>query len=420
MMDQKRRALRNNKALALAMMVCAGILFVIARLHQEHGAWQWVGAFSEAAMIGALADWFAVVALFRHPLGIPIPHTAIIPGKKDAIAESLAEFIRDKFLATEALVSKIRKLNPAEHLTTYLVSGKNAAGLAQGITRVISDSLDFIDDERVRTIMLAAINNRIGKIDFPSSLGSILDVLRTNNRHQAVLDELLGKVAAWLALPESHDKIARAIDTWCSTEYPLLVKFIPNREQFAKGAGEKIAGRINSFIQAVNADSGHELREHFDRAVSEFAARLRNDGELRDSMETMKQNLMDNLKLSDYIRNLCADLEAWVRNDLELPQSRIREHLAAAAVGLGNTLAKSADLKDSINQHLEMVVRKYADDLRRGFSKHVSGTIKQWEDDDFVGEIELSIGSDLQFIRMNGTLVGGLIGLLLHAISLHL
>jgi len=419
-MDQKKRALRNNKTLALAMMVCAGVLFVIARLQNEYGVWQWVGAFSEAAMIGALADWFAVVALFRHPLGVPIPHTAIIPGKKDAIAESLAEFIQDKFLATEALVSKVRKLNPAEHLTYYLMSGKNAAGLARGITRVISDSLDFIDDERVRTIMLAAINNRIGKIDLPSSLGTILDVLRTDNRHQAVLDEILSKVAAWLALPESHGKIARAIDSWCSTEYPLLVKFIPNREQFAKGAGEKIAGKLNSFIQAVNADSSHELRQHFDDAVRDFSARLRNDGELRCSVEAMKQNLLNNLQLSDYIRNLCADLEAWVRKDLELPQSRIREHLAAAAVGLGNTLAKSGDLKDSINQHLEMVVRKYADDLRTGFSRHVSGTIKQWEDDDFVGEIELSIGSDLQFIRMNGTLVGGLIGVLLHAISLQL
>lgn len=417
-MDQKNRSLRKNKALALAMMVCAGILFVIARFQEEQGIWQWVSAFSEAAMIGALADWFAVVALFRHPLGIPIPHTAIIPNKKDAIAESLAEFIRDKFLATEALVAKVRKLNPAEHLTSYLMSEKNAAGLAKGITRVISDSLDFIDDERVRTIMLAAINNRISKIDLPSSLGTIIDVLTKDHRHQAVLDEILRKVADWLELPESHARIARAIDNWCSTEYPLLVKFIPNREQFVQGAGEKIAKRINMFIQAVNADSSHELRQHFDNALSDFSARLRNDVELRDSIEAMKHNLINTMQLSDYIRNLCSDLEAWVRNDLEMPQSRIREHLAAAAVGLGNTLSKSGDLKDSINQHLEMVVRKYADDLRTGFSKHVSGTIKQWEEDDFVGEIELSIGSDLQFIRMNGTLVGGLIGLLLHAISL--
>lgn len=420
MMDHKLRALRKNKALALAMMVSAGILFVIARCQEGHGAWQWVGAFSEAAMIGALADWFAVVALFRHPLGIPIPHTAIIPSKKEAIADSLAEFIRDKFLATEALVAKVRKLDPANRLSSYLMSEKNAAGLARGITGVISESLDFIDDKRVRTIMLAAINNRISKIDLPSSVGAIIDILRKDNRHQSVLDELLRRLADWLDLPDSQDKIARAIDDWCSTEYPLLVKFIPNREQFAKGAGEKIAKRINVFIRKVNDDPTHELRRHFDDILSEFSSRLRDDQSLRSGIESMKQNLISNLQLSDYIKHLCSDLEAWLRNDLEQPQSRIREHVSAAAVGLGNTLSKNADLKDTINQHLEMAVRKYADDLRTGFSRHVSGTIRQWEEDDFVSEIELSIGSDLQFIRMNGTLVGGLIGLLLHAISLQL
>lgn len=419
-MDQKVRALRKNKALALGMMLCAGVLFVIARYQQGHGAWQWIGAFAEAAMIGALADWFAVVALFRHPLGIPIPHTAIIPGKKDAIADSLAEFIRDKFLATDALVAKVRKLNPAGRLASYLMSEQNAAGLARGVSRVISGSLDFLDDERVRTILLAAINNRIGKIDLPSSLGTVLDILRRDNRHQTVLDELLRRLSEWLALPDSQDKIARAIDDWCTAEYPLLVKFIPNREQFAKAAGEKIAKRINGFIRKVSDDPAHELRGHFDAMLSDFSARLKHDEALRSDVESMKQDLINNLQLSDYITNLCADLESWLRSDLDLPQSRIREHLSAAAVGLGNTLSKNADLKDSINQHLETAVGKYAEDLRSGFSKHVSGTIKQWEENDFVNEIELSIGSDLQFIRMNGTLVGGLIGLVLHAVSLFL
>lgn len=286
-MDHKIRALRKNKALALSMMVCAGILFVTARCLESHGIWQWVGAFSEAAMIGALADWFAVVALFRHPLGIPIPHTAIIPNKKEAIADSLAEFIRDKFLATEALVVKVRKLKPADHLSSYLMSEKNAAGLARGVTRVISESLDFIDDERVRAIMLAAINNRICTVDLPSSVGTIIDILRKDNRHQSVLDELLRRLADWLALPDSQEKIARAIDDWCSTEYPLLIKFIPNREQFAKGAGEKIAKKINGFIRKVNEDPAHELRRHFDDILSDFSARLRYDQALRSDRKSV-------------------------------------------------------------------------------------------------------------------------------------
>jgi uncharacterized membrane-anchored protein YjiN (DUF445 family) len=172
--ENKRRTLTRNKKIAGGLMVAAAILFVIARFHKGIGYWEWVAAFAEAAMIGALADWFAVVALFRHPLGIPIPHTAIIPNKKNTIADSLAEFIRDKFLATEALVAKLRGLNPAERLSAYLSSEKNASGVASGLTG-ISRLLDVIDDNRVRKILHSAINNRIDKIDLSTSAGLLLD-----------------------------------------------------------------------------------------------------------------------------------------------------------------------------------------------------------------------------------------------------
>jgi uncharacterized membrane-anchored protein YjiN (DUF445 family) len=416
--ENKRRILRRNKAIAGGLMVAAAILFVIARFQKGAGYWEWVAAFSEAAMIGALADWFAVVALFRHPLGIPIPHTAIIPNKKHTIADSLAEFIRDKFLATEALVAKLRGLNPAERLSAYLSSKKNAAGIASGLTRVIADSLDVIDDDRVRKILHAAIDNRIEKADLSTSAGLLLDFLKKDNRHQAVLDEMLKRLAGWLAIPESQAKIATAIEKWINNEYPLLSRMIPNRDVFMQGAGEKIANRLNAFIQEVNADPEHELRNRFDDTVADLIHRLKNDRTLRDSIDAIKHEVISNPALSGYVNNLWCDLKTWLRNDLDRQDSRIREKVTEAAAGLGSTLSKSRDLKDSINEHLEMMVRHYADGLRTGFAKHVSGTIKQWEDEDFVSEIELSIGSDLQFIRMNGTLVGGMIGLLLHAVSL--
>jgi uncharacterized membrane-anchored protein YjiN (DUF445 family) len=416
-MNDKRRILRKNKTLAGSMMVVAAALFVTARWHGGAGGWEWVAAFSEAAMIGALADWFAVVALFRHPLGVPIPHTAIIPNKKEAISESLAEFIRDKFLATEALVGKLRKLNPAEYLTGYLLSRDNAEGIGRGVGKVISESLDFIDDERVQGLIREALHNRLEKFDVATSAGSLIEVLRKDNRHQAVLDELLRKLAAWLALPESQQKIADALDNWITTEYPLISKFIPNREQFAKGAGEKVVKKVNAFIQAVNDDPEHELRSHFDGMVGDFAVKLKSDPALRSGVEALKLNLMGNLPLADYVKNLWNDLETWVKDDLDRSESRIRQYIAGAATGLGKTLAENGGLKESINDHLEAIVRRHADGLRTGFAKHVSGTMRQWDEEDFVREIELSIGSDLQFIRMNGTLVGGMIGVLLHVIS---
>jgi uncharacterized membrane-anchored protein YjiN (DUF445 family) len=286
-MEEKRIHLMKNKAVASGLMVCAAILFVFARLHKGDG-WEWVAAFSEAAMVGALADWFAVVALFRHPLGIPIPHTAIIPNKKNTIAENLAQFIHDKFLATDALVAKLRELNPAEQLCAYLISKHNADWLAKGITRVICDSLDFVDDDRVRKVLEAALSNRVEKFDLATSAGTLIDTLRKDNRHQAVLDDLLNRFAGWLATEEAQLKIANFIDNWLNTEYPLLSKFLPNRDQFAKGAGEKIAKKVNEFIQEVNADSHHELRQKFDSNVADFSSKLKNDHALRSKIDGIK------------------------------------------------------------------------------------------------------------------------------------
>ncbi len=401
-------------------MVAAAILFVIARFQKGIGYWEWVSAFSEAAMIGALADWFAVVALFRHPMGVPIPHTAIIPNKKNTIADSLAEFIRDKFLATEALISKLRGLNPAERISTFLSSEKNAVSVASGVSRVLVDSLGFIDDSRVRKIIHAAINNRIEKLDLATTTAQILDFLRKENRHQNVLDDVLRRFAAWLALPESQTKIATAIDKWINNEYPMLSRMIPNRDVFMQGAGEKIANRLNAFIQEVNADPNHELRSKFDEALNEFTEKLRHNESLRSRIASIKEEIIANPALSEYINSLWCDLKTWLCDDLNNQDSKVREKLANTAIGLGLTLSRSQDLKDSINDHLERMVRNYADSLRMGFARHISGTIRQWNDEDFVSEIELSIGSDLQFIRMNGTLVGGMIGLIIHAVSLML
>lgn len=418
-MDERKKHLTRNKAIAGGLMAGATLLFLFARLHKGEG-WEWVAAFAEAAMVGALADWFAVVALFRHPLGIPIPHTAIVPNKKDAIAENLAQFIHDKFLATDALVAKLRTLNPAEHLSAYLICEQNADWLAKGVTRVICDSLDFADDDRISRVLKAAVSDRVEKFDLAGSAGALIDTLRRGDRHQAVLDDLLSRLALWLATEDAQLKMAAFIDHWLDTEYPLLSKFLPNRDQFAKGAGEKISAKVNDFIQKVNADSQHELRQRFDSNVAEFSSKLKSDQALRSKIEGIKREAIDNAQLSEYVKALIGDLKSWLNDDLSTPHPTVQKKISEIAVGFGKALSRNQELKESINEHLETMVRNYAGIFKEGITKHISGTVKQWEDQEFVNEIELSIGSDLQFIRMNGTLVGGLIGLLLHGVSLAL
>ena len=417
-MDERKRLLIRNKRIATGMMICAAMLFVFARSQKGHGAWEWLAAFAEAAMVGALADWFAVVALFRHPMGVPIPHTAIIKSKKDVIAGNLAEFIRDKFLASDTLIAKLREYNPAGHLAVYLMSKENSAGLAKGLTRVIGDSLDFIDDERVQRLLRAALSNRIENFDLSTSAGAILDSLRKDNRHQIVLDDLLNRFAAWLATAEAQTRLANAIDEMCTKEYPILSAFMPNREQFSKGAGEKVAGRINAFIQEVNADPAHEVRGKFDTALANFSVRLKSDPLLRSKVEAIKLEVVHNQSIADYARSIGSDLKSWLTNDLQQPHSEVQEKITAAVAGLGTILSHNRELKESFNEHLETLVLHHGDTMRNAIAGHISGTVQQWESDDYTNEIELSIGSDLQFIRMNGTLVGGVIGLLLHAVGL--
>ena len=416
-MDNRKRILIRNKRIATGLMIGAALLFVVA--HSQKGqAWEWIAAFAEAAMVGALADWFAVVALFRHPLGVPIPHTAIIKNKKDAIAGNLAEFIRDKFLASDTLIAKLREYNPAEHLAAYLISKDNAAGLAKGLTRLFADSLDFIDDERVQLLLRSALSSRVENFDLSTSAGSILATLTKGNRHQIVLDDLLNRLGAWLATEEAQARLANSVEEMCTKEYPLLSAFIPNRAQFSKGAGEKVASRINAFIQEVNADPAHEVRAKFDHAVANFIVRLQSDPALRTKIEAIKLEVVHNEAIADYATSIGNDLKSWLNHDLHQPQSKVREKISAAVAGLGTTLSQNGGLKESLNEHLETLVVHYGDTLRTAIAGHISGTVQTWESDDYVSEIELSIGSDLQFIRMNGTLVGGVIGLLLHAVSL--
>ena len=184
------------------------------------------------------------------------------------------------------------------------------------------------------------------------------------------------------------------------------------------GAGEKIVKRINVYIQEVNADPAHELRYRFDTAVTGFIARLKSDQALRDKVETIKRDVVNNQAIADYAQGIGRDLKNWLSEDLQQPQSQLQEKIGVAVAALGTTLSQNQGLKDSLNEHLETLVMHYGDTLRRAIAGHISGTMQQWESDDYTREIELSIGSDLQFIRMNGTLVGGLIGLLLHAVAL--
>jgi len=419
--DAKARQLAKMKRLAGALLVAVAALFVVARLQHDAGIWGWVAAFAEAAMIGALADWFAVVALFRHPLGLPIPHTAIIPANKERLADNLAEFVRDKFLATDTLVQKLRAFSPADQLAGWLRHPDNAQIVADKLAAALAGWLDFIDDERVRNLLAAGVRERLKEIDVSRVAGQVLDTLTVDDRHQELLDAGLRRLARWLDDPEVQIGFAAMIVEIAGKEYPKTLKavgLVTDTEEFSRKIAASIVRGINGWLHDIGDDPQHPRRRAFDETVVEFIARLKDDPDFRARINAAKLEVLTHPVLAGYLNGLWDELKAWLRDDLHRSDSRLGQRIRAAASAFGTTLAENRALRDSLDDHLESAVVALADDFRDALSRHIAATIRSWKDEDLVRELELSVGRDLQFIRVNGTVVGGGIGLLLHGLTL--
>ncbi|AYH43003.1 DUF445 domain-containing protein [Azoarcus sp. DN11] len=417
----KARELAKMKRIALALLATVTLLFVLARLQHGAGPWAWVAAFAEAAMIGALADWFAVVALFRHPLGLPIPHTAIIPANKDRIAGNLAAFIRDKFLATDTIVRKMRAFDPAGRMAVWLQQPDNARLLADKLASALAGWLDFIDDARVRRFLAAAIRGRLRQVDLSAMSGKILDALTADARHQEVLDAALARLARWLDDPDVQSAFAGMIVEVAGKEYPKVLRavgLVTDTDEFSRRIAASIVRGINGWLHDIGDDPQHPRREAFDESVAEFIGRLKTDETLTVRIEAAKRDLLAHPATAEYLNGLWDDLKAWLRSDLQRPDSHLATRLRGAAAAFGKALTENRALRDSLDDHLESAVTALADDFRDGLADHIASTVRGWKDADLVRELELSVGRDLQFIRLNGTLVGGAIGLLLHAATL--
>jgi uncharacterized membrane-anchored protein YjiN (DUF445 family) len=417
----KSRHLRQMKLFSTGLLMAVTLLFVVARLQPGGGIWSWLAAFAEAAMIGALADWFAVVALFRHPLGLPIPHTAIIPRNKARIADNLAVFIRDKFLATETLVAKLRAFDPAHKLALWLSQRENADLLAGKLVDVFINALDFIDDVRVQAVLRETLRQRLQNVDLGRAIGQLFGMLTEDQRHQALLNSTLRKLAALLDEPDTQESLAAAIIEISGREYPKLLKMLgmlADTDEFSLKIAHSLVGSINRWLHDISDDPNHPRRQQFDQVVDDFLANMQHDPAYRQKIEQWKQQLLAAPVVADYLGGLWLQLKDWLRQDLQHDDSRLRQKLAAGAGRLGEWLNANPPLRDSINEHIAGAARGWALELRETISVHIASTVRQWEDSELVRELELSVGSDLQYIRINGTLVGGLIGLLLHALAL--
>lgn len=420
-LTNKLQQLNNMKRLATVLLTFVTSLFIFARMHHATGVWAWVSAFAEAAMIGALADWFAVVALFKRPLGLPIPHTAIIPQNKARIADNLAIFIRDKFLATDTLLEKIRSFDPAQKIASWLSVRSNSEILTDKMIAMIANGLDFLDDARVQTALRQAVQHNLKQIDLGKTLGDLLGILTEDGRHQLLLNDALKKIADALDDADTQKALAKMIIEVSGREYPSLLQMlgmVANTDEFSLKIANSLVASVNRWLHDIGDDPSHPRRKQFDDVVQEFLDRMKNDPAFHQKINDWKAQLLTSPEAAQYIDGIWTQLKNWLRDDLSKTDSALREKIAQGAMQMGMWLVDNPALRHSINDHMADAAHALAIDMRETIAHHIANTVKQWDDIELVRELELSVGSDLQYIRLNGTVVGGLIGLLLHALSL--
>jgi len=411
----KEEELKRSKRLALSLLAAAAVVFVVTSL-APRGFWvDGIRAISEAAMVGALADWFAVVALFRK---VPIPfisrHTAIIPNNKNKIADNLAAFVDDKFLKPESLAAVILKTDPATSVAEWLKEPVNRDYLAGHLLQLLPEILNTIDDARIQQLLRHALDTAIGKLEMSPALGALLAGLTKDGRHQELLDDGMVALIGVMNKPATRELIADQIAAWLKREHKAMALVLPT-EWISESGASMIADTLNNIMLNIAADRDHKLRVKFDEMVQRFVARLETDPAFIAKGEDFKRYLRDGDTFNNYIGELWGSVRDWIKADIAGGDSRLGDGVVKAGAWLSEELLAHPDMRASLNQHLAGMARTLAPAFSSFLTRHISDTVKAWDEKDLSHQIELNIGKDLQFIRVNGTLVGGLIGLLLYA-----
>lgn len=407
LLEQKRRDLVKMRRFATGLLVLMVVAFIACSIGERSLPWLgFIRAFTEAAMIGALADWFAVTALFRYPLGIPIPHTAIVQQNKDRIGESLGNFVENNFLTADALEAKLQEVDIAGKLADWLDEPENSAELAQRISMSIPTILQQVDDEKINRFVDLNVSERLEHIEVAPLAGTLLTTLTSRNKHQDLLDQSVKIAASFLG--KNKDLIREKI----KAESPWFVpKYVDDKIY------ERIIDKIEQTLVEIESNPQHEMRAKFNVAVLDFIERLKSSDEYRAKGEQIKQELLQHPTTRRTIRNFWQDVKQRILSDLAQPESAISTKLRETIEHVGSNLQKDQAQRDRINQWIRQTAVQLLLERRSEIGSLISDTVKRWDGQTMSDRVELHVGRDLQFIRINGTIVGGIVGLIIYSIA---
>ena len=406
--DAERAAeLRRVKALATLVLASTLALFVAAKwLLPVHPVFGFIAAFAEAATIGGLADWYAVVALFKRPLGLPIPHTAIIQSNQQRIGDKLGEFIEVHFLEAGPVEAKLKQIDFGTFVADWLRDRKRSDDLARFTLRLLPEAFSATETSGLMSFIIRRLSTQLQSINLaPLAAGTLRGFVR-EGRHQILFDDLLRVTHDTLTRKETMAMIREKV----RAELPTLLRLY----RADKFLVNKIVASATAFFEEVRNDPKHPFRGEFDRMVLSFVDRLGTDQAYIDRIDGLKRDLLARPELADLARTIWANTRSFIERSAAGETQVLQHQLARMFVTAGEALASDAELRGDINQGLVAVLRSFIADQKSGVSTFISDQVKSWNMAQLISLIEINIGRDLQYIRFNGSLIGGLAGLALY------
>jgi uncharacterized membrane-anchored protein YjiN (DUF445 family) len=403
----RQAQLDSMKRRATLLLVAATVVFIVARVLESRFTWLTiVRATAEASMVGGLADWFAVTALFRHPLGIPIPHTAIVPARKDRVGRTLGAFVQRNFLTRDVIEHRLRAAQVGRRLAEWLAEPANARTIARSAASAMSSGAQLLRDEDVQEVIDRSLAKRVRSMHLAPLLGKVLAVMTEDNRHQEVLDEVIQLASR--TVNENSDLIRERIEQ----ETPWWIPSAVDEKIF-----KRVLAAIQRLLSELNEDRFHPLRERFDASLLLFVERLNTSPEFAAKVDAWKEEFLDNDAARKFSASIWQEGKEALARYVASPDSKAPGVIEEGLTKFGQKALDDPELLAKMDEFAVDVAVFLAARYQDEVAELIASTVSSWDPDLTSRRIELAIGRDLQFIRINGTLVGGLAGLLIYLIS---
>ncbi|QER89145.1 DUF445 domain-containing protein [Streptomyces tendae] len=407
--EEKRRGVRRMKLTATGLLLFVAVVYVLAKWasHQGAGAWAgYVAAAAEAGMVGALADWFAVTALFRHPLGLPIPHTAIIPTKKDQLGTALGDFVGENFLSEDVVRRRLRAVGIGSRLGAWLAVPEHADRVTAEVSAALRGALTVLRDSDVQAVVGEAITRRADAQEIAPGMGKMLERIVADGGHKRAVDVVVTRAHDWLVL--HSDTVMDAVHGGAPGWTP---KFVDRK------VGERVYKELLRFVTEMRDMPGHPARGALDRFLTDFATDLQSDTDTRARVERLKGDILGRSEVQDLIASAWTAVRGMIVSAAEDERSELRLRLRASLLSLGARMSLDTKLQGKVDGWLESAAVYVVTTYRKEITSLITDTVASWDAEHTTKKIEANIGRDLQFIRINGTVVGSLAGLVIYTIS---